>query len=491
MYGHFIQFTIPKIGQVLVAVVLYLNFLKLPFVACFVGAHPAVYLLLPLLLLAVMSWIGRDPLGPGMIVNSHLTGLYIAGDIVGLLARAIGGTVQAAWQTIWMGGLLAWVGTAAMMVWSYFKAMRLVTTTYRLQTTKPLPDGKLRVLQISDLHPGKGAMDRKRIPELNRRIRELNPDMILFTGDIFDEHVERPDFDSFNAFFATLDPPGGKWFVLGNHDLFHHWREPSYGRADLEGAFARAHIRILEDVSQLAYVGKNATPVRIVGRKDWLYTQGNRFTPAQLMPNGPDNVYTILLDHEPRELKADAAAGANLILSGHTHGGQIWPTGLVAKLFRYNELNYGMKQITPACAAIVSGGTGTWGYKIRTEGKTELVMVEIEQKNACLGYIKQIIQTVYHCARREPPPGGPVCCAGSAKIGSHGFAPAWPGFSGGWVLFDAKWPQNRQNSRLQPKVSPQLVAATGCFRYNKASKTQGAEPSGRVLPGGAPPTASC
>jgi len=93
--------------------------------------------------------------------------------------------------------------------------------------------------------------------------------------------------------------------------------------------------------------------------------------------------------------------------------------------------------------------------------------------------------------RREPPPGGPVCCAGSAKIGSHGFAPAWPGFSGGWVLFDAKWPQNRQNSRLQPKVSPQLVAATGCFRYNKASKTQGAGPSGRVLPGGAPPTASC
>ena len=372
MYGHFIQFTIPKIGQALVAVVLYLNFLKLPFVACFAGAHPAVYLLLPLLLLAVMSWIGRDPLGPGMIVNSHLTGLYIAGDIVGLLARAIGGTVLTVWQTIWMGGLLAWVGTAAMMLWSYFKAMRLVTTTYRLQTTKPLPGGKLRVLQISDLHPGKGAVDRKRIPELNRRIRELNPDMILFTGDIFDEHVERPDFDSFNAFFATLDPPGGKWFVLGNHDLFHHWREPSYGRADLEGAFARAHIRILEDVSQLAYVGKNATPVRIVGRKDWLYTQGNRFTPAQLMPNGPDNVYTILLDHEPRELKADAAAGANLILSGHTHGGQIWPTGLVAKLFRYNELNYGMKQITPACAAIVSGGTGTWGYKIRTEGKTEL-----------------------------------------------------------------------------------------------------------------------
>lgn len=375
MYGHFIQFTIPKIGQALVAVVLYLNFLKLPFVACFAGAHPAVYLLLPLLLLAVMSWIGRDPLGPGMIVNSHLTGLYIAGDVVGLLARAIGGTVQAAWQTIWMGGLLAWVGTAAMMVWSYFKAMRLVTTTYRLQTTKPLPGGKLRVLQISDLHPGEGAMDRKRIPELNRRIRELNPDMILFTGDIFDEHVERPDFDSFNAFFATLDPPGGKWFVLGNHDLFHHWREPSFGRADLERGLAQAGVRLLEDTAVTLPCG-----VRIVGRKDYLYTNGKRFTAAQLMPSGLDDRYTIWLDHEPRDFKNAAAAGADLILSGHTHGGQVWPAGAVGMVAK-NERNYGKKEITDTCAAIVSGGTGTWGYKFRTQGKTEIVCVEIKQIN--------------------------------------------------------------------------------------------------------------
>lgn len=380
MYGHFIQFTIPRIGQALVAAVLYLNFLGLPFVAPLAETHPALYLLLPLALTALLAWLGRDPLGPGMIVNAHLTGLYAAGDAISALARMAGGRILAVWQAVWCGGLLAWLGTAGMMAWSVRRAVRLETTVYRLKTDKALPGGRLRVLQISDLHPGRGAMNRRRIPELNRRIRALKPDMILFTGDIFDEHVERPDFDSFNAFFATLDPPGGKWFVLGNHDLFHHWREPSYGRADLETAFARAHIRILEDVAVTAFVGEDPTPVRIVGRKDWLYTQGRRFSPAQLLPGGADGVYTILLDHEPRELKADAAAGADLILSGHTHGGQIWPTGLVARLFRYNELNYGAKQITPACTAIVSGGTGTWGYKIRTEGKTELVLAEIEQR---------------------------------------------------------------------------------------------------------------
>lgn len=378
MYGHFVQFTFPKIGQAVVAVVLYLNFLRLPFVACFADGAPLLYLGLPLVLLGLVSWIGRDPLGPGMIFNAHLMGFYLAGDLLSLLARLAGGRGYAVWQAVWMGGLLAWLATAAMMVWGYFRAIRLRTTTYHLTTQKPLPGGRLRVVQVSDLHPGTGAIDRSRIPELERRIGELHPDLLVFTGDLYDEYVTRENFDAFNALFARLQARGGKWFVYGNHDLFHHWKEPSYGRTDVETAFSAAGIRVLEDVAVETTI--DATPVRIVGRKDWLYTQGRRFSPGELLPGGPDGVYTILLDHEPRELKADAAAGADLILSGHTHGGQVWPAGLVARLFRYNELNYGAKTVAPGCTAIVSGGTGTWGYKIRTEGRTELVVVDVEQK---------------------------------------------------------------------------------------------------------------
>ena len=175
MYGHFIQFTIPKIGQALVAVVLYLNFLKLPFVACFAGAYPAVYLLLPLLLLAVDV---LDRAGPARPRHDRQLpsdrAVYRRGrcGVAGPCNRRNGADGLADHLDGRSAGL---GGTVAMMLWSYFKAMCLVTTTYRLQTTKPLPGGKLRVLQISDLHPGKGAVDRKRIPELNRRIRELNP----------------------------------------------------------------------------------------------------------------------------------------------------------------------------------------------------------------------------------------------------------------------------------------------------------------------------
>ena len=382
MYHPFFQFVLPRLGQVALDALLYLNFLQLPPLQL-VARWPVLYYGLPLVLMGVLAYISRDPLGLGIVFAGHLVTFYCIGTAIGLALRRIGGTPLTVWHIIWLDGITPWLLTGLIMWWGRRRALRLCTTKYSLITRKNLPNGRLTIVQVSDVHPRAcAAMDHTRIPELKAKIEACRPDLLVLTGDIFDEFTEPEELDAFCKLFGELDAPLGKYYVLGNHDLFHHWREPSYGRADLEGAFARAHIRILEDVSQLAYVGKDATPVRIVGRKDWLYTQGNRFTPAQLMPNGPDNMYTILLDHEPRELKADAAAGANLILSGHTHGGQIWPTGLVAKLFRYNELNYGMKQITPACAAIVSGGTGTWGYKIRTEGKTELVMVEIEQKNA-------------------------------------------------------------------------------------------------------------
>ncbi len=141
--------------------------------------------------------------------------------------------------------------------------------------------------------------------------------------------------------------------------------------------FAAAGVRILEDTSVLLPCG-----VRVVGRKDYLYTNGSRFTAAQLMPGGPDDHYTVWLDHEPRDFKNAAAAGADLILSGHTHGGQVWPAGAVGMVAK-NERNYGRKHIADHCDAIVSGGTGTWGYKFRTQGRTEIVCAEIttERKN--------------------------------------------------------------------------------------------------------------
>ena len=373
MYHPFVQFVLPRVGQAALDVLLYLNFLQLPPLQ-WVQAWPVLFYGLPLVLVLVLAYISRDPLGLGIVFAGHLVTFYCIGTGIWLLLRPIGGLPVTVWRIIWLDGITPWLLTVFIMWWGRRRALRLCTTKYELMTRKALPNGGLRIVQVSDLHPRScAAMDHTRIPELREKITACRPDLLVLTGDIFDEFTEPEELTAFCQLFGELDAPLGKYYVLGNHDLFHHWREPSFGRADLEQNLAKAGVRLLEDTSVLLPCG-----VRIVGRKDYLYTGGNRFTAAQLLPGGPDEHFTLWLDHEPRDFKKSAAAGADLILSGHTHGGQVWPAGAVGMAAK-NERNYGKKRITDTCTAIVSGGTGTWGYKFRTQGKTEIVCVEIRQ----------------------------------------------------------------------------------------------------------------
>lgn len=371
MYHPFFQFFLPRVGQAALAALLYWNFLQLPPLQ-WLAPWPLLYYGAPLVLVAVLGWLARDPLGLGVVLAGYLTALYCVGNLLGLAVRLLGGPVWTVWQVLWLEGLTPWLLTALIWWWGRRRALDLRTTRYRLTTAKALPGGRLTIVQVSDIHPNpKAAMHRGRIPELRRKIEACRPDLLVFTGDIFDEFTEPEEFEAFARLFAELKAPLGKFYVLGNHDLFHHWQEPSFDRAALQTALAKAGVTLLEDTSVLT------DGVRVVGRKDYLYTQGRRCSAGELLPGGPDSHYTLWLDHEPRDFKGAAAAGADLILSGHTHGGQVWPAGAVGMAAR-NERNYGKKQVTPGCAAIVSGGTGTWGYRFRTQGRTEIVCVEVE-----------------------------------------------------------------------------------------------------------------
>lgn len=373
MYHPFFQFVLPRIGQAALDVLLYVNFLQLPPLQL-VSAWPVLYYGLSLLLMLLLAYISRDPLGLGIVFTGHLVTFYCIGTGIALLMRRVGGTPQFVWRIFWLDGITPWLLTAFIMWWGRRRALKLCTTKYNMTTHKRLPHGALRIVQISDVHPRAcAAMDHTRVPELREKIAACRPDLLVLTGDIFDEFTAPEELEAFCSLFGEIDAPLGKYYVLGNHDLFHHWREPSFGRADLEQGLAKAGVRLLEDTGVMLPCG-----VRIVGRKDYLYTNGQRFTAAQLIPGGPDDRYTVWLDHEPRDFKNAAAAGADLILSGHTHGGQVWPAGAVGMVAK-NERNYGQKKITDTCTAIVSGGTGTWGYKFRTQGRTEIVCVEIKQ----------------------------------------------------------------------------------------------------------------
>lgn len=368
MYPHFLQFTLPKVGQAAVAVLLYFCFLDSPLLAPFSG-WPLLYYLIPLAAVALLSWYSRNPLGAGMVAVGYYVALSCVDWGLRFAARRLGGPVLTVYNVVSLWGLTPALLTATVLAAAWLRARRLCVTTYQVTTSKPLPGGHLRVVQLSDLHPNPhAALHRGRIPELREKLTALHPDLLVFTGDVFDEFTPREEFDAFNRFFAELQAPLGKYFVYGNHDLFHHWQQPCFTRADLETAMAAARVRVLEDVA----VQTGTPAVRVVGRKDFMATDGRR-EPADVLCQ-PDCTFTLWLDHEPRDLKAAAAAGADLILCGHTHGGQIWPGGVAGRVV--NEMNYGRRQVGQA-TAITSGGTGTWGYRLRTQGRTEIVCVDV------------------------------------------------------------------------------------------------------------------
>ena len=190
MYHPFFQFVLPRIGQAALDVLLYVNFLQLPPLQL-VSAWPVLYYGLPLLLMLLLAYISRDPLGLGIVFTGHLVTFYCIGTGIALLMRRVGGTPQFVWRIFWLDGITPWLLTAFIMWWGRRRALKLCTTKYNITTHKKLPHGALRIVQISDVHPRAcAAMDHTRIPELREKIAACRPDLLVLTGDIFDEFTE-------------------------------------------------------------------------------------------------------------------------------------------------------------------------------------------------------------------------------------------------------------------------------------------------------------
>ena len=152
MYHPFFQFVLPRLGQVALDALLYLNFLQLPPLQL-VARWPVLYYGLPLVLMGVLAYISRDPLGLGIVFAGHLVTFYCIGTAIGLALRRIGGTPLAVWHIIWLDGITPWLLTGLIMWWGRRRALRLCTTKYSLTTRKNLPNGRLTIVQVSDVHP--------------------------------------------------------------------------------------------------------------------------------------------------------------------------------------------------------------------------------------------------------------------------------------------------------------------------------------------------
>ena len=110
----------------------------------------------------------------------------------------------------------------------------------------------------------------------------------------------------------------------------------------------------------------------LVGRKD--LAEGNRETTASLLKDLDKTKPIIMLDHQPRELKEAEKAGVDILLSGHTHKGQLAPANLVTEILFENDGGYLKKQ---NLHSFVSSGFGTWGPPLRIGSRSEVMVINI------------------------------------------------------------------------------------------------------------------
>ncbi len=243
---------------------------------------------------------------------------------------------------------------ALLSAFAFFQAMRPpVINDYEIHMTNlPDEDNGLTAAVISDLHLG-SLIGESWLAARVAQVNAMHPDMILVLGDVFEGDSDNERRNGMMMQLRKLSAPLGVWGVTGNHE--------SHGGLE-------AGVEFLED-SGIRMLRNRWTEIRpglvlagIDDRGHGFSSSGRTDRIAQALSGIPPDAATIFLSHRPQGMSEAAAAGVELMLCGHTHGGQLWPFTYVSAAV--NDLLMG-KYVINGMPVIVTRGMGTWGPRMR------------------------------------------------------------------------------------------------------------------------------
>lgn len=253
--------------------------------------------------------------------------------------------------------------SAILLAWGYIVAITPEETRYTVYTDKLEAGRELTVALVSDLHSGY-AITRSDISKLAKIVNDGNADMTIICGDLVDGDLAPVLKEDILAPLSKINSPLGIFAVLGNHDYFD---DPDA---------ASSYIGGLKDVTLLRDSVAVAGPFRIIGREDVIGARLAGVERRDIADFGrADSLFTIVADHQPSGIKDAVDVGADLSVSGHTHGGQLWPMNIITK--RVFDLDYG-SACYGSTTAIVTSGFGTWGPRVRLGSNAEVAFIDIK-----------------------------------------------------------------------------------------------------------------
>ncbi|HEY2000574.1 metallophosphoesterase [Paraburkholderia sp.] len=313
------------------------------------------------------AWVGLTAMG----FFSSLLMLTFARDIV--LASLL--TVDAIWpRTIELARLrmdsaaavplLALLSTAVGLFNARRRA-RVVSIDVPIDDLPSALDGFI-IVQISDIHVGP-TIKRRYVDAIVDAVNRLKPDLIAVTGDVVDGSV--PQLSAHTQPLSRLSARHGAYLVTGNHEY--------YAGADAWiDEFRRLGLNVL--LNEHVVVNHDGARAVIAGVTDYSaghYDPAHQSDPVAALAGAPGDVLIkVLLAHQPRSAEAAADAGFTLQLSGHTHGGQIFPWNFFVRL--QQPFTAGLARLN-GLWVYTSRGTGYWGPPKRLGAPSEITRLRL------------------------------------------------------------------------------------------------------------------
>lgn len=223
----------------------------------------------------------------------------------------------------------------------------------------------MRIVQLTDVHIGP-MIGREWLEGIVARVNQLDADLVVITGDLVDGSVEA--LRHHVAPLATLKSKRGVYFVTGNHEYYS-------GAASWIEHLETLGIRVLRN--ECVTIGEGAASFDLAGVDDHTggqFIKGHGADVAKALAGRDSSRECILLAHQPKEIVEAAKLGVGLQISGHTHGGQVFPATLLVRLqqpFTAGLDRLGDTQIYVSC------GTGYWGPPMRVGAPAEITLLEV------------------------------------------------------------------------------------------------------------------
>ena len=336
-------------------------FHRFSFFAKLGASRPLLSWLCALLCVAALGLFARVNVPTLIVVLLHLAAAFMLCGALALLFEKLTGRAV----PYDLRGLCALLLTAVYLTVGWFNAHRVSETDYALRTDKTVEP--LRLALIADSHLGV-TLDGEGFARELEKIQSLRPDLVVIAGDFVDDDSRGADLTRACEALAALETRCGVYYVYGNHDRG-YFDSRDFSASQLRRALEGAGVTILEDAC--VPIGEGYT---LIGRRD--RSDAGRAPMRELTAGLDAKRYWIVLDHQPNDYAAEAASGADLVLSGHTHGGHMFPAGQLGLLMHANDFNYGLTTRGDTSFIVTSGISG-WAIPFKTGTRSEFVVIDI------------------------------------------------------------------------------------------------------------------